>query len=44
LFGVKKELKGDMDAARLLNISDEGFYGALDRISNRSKLQLIKYF
>ena len=34
LFGVKKELKGDMDAARLLNISDEGFRGALDRISN----------
>ena len=24
-----------MDAARLLNISEEGFYGALDRISNR---------
>ena len=24
-----------MDAARLLNISDDGFYGALDRISNR---------
>jgi hypothetical protein len=23
-----------MDAARLLNISDEGFYGSLDRISN----------
>jgi hypothetical protein len=34
LFGVKKELKNDMDAARLLNISDEGFRGALDRISN----------
>ena len=34
LFDVKKELKGDMDAARLLNISEEGFYGALDRISN----------
>jgi len=34
LFDVKKELKGDMDAARLLNISNEGFYGALDRISN----------
>jgi hypothetical protein len=34
LFGVKKTLKGDMDAARLLNISDEGFYGALDRVSN----------
>ena len=24
-----------MDAARLLNISDEGYYGSLDRISNR---------
>jgi hypothetical protein len=35
LFGVKKTLKGDMDAARLLNISDDGFYGSLDRISNR---------
>jgi hypothetical protein len=35
LFGVKKTLKGDMDAARLLNISDEGYYGSLDRISNR---------
>jgi hypothetical protein len=34
LFGVKKILKGDMDAARLLNISEDGFYGALDRISN----------
>ena len=33
LFDVKKELKGDMDAARLLNISEEGFYGSLDRIS-----------
>ena len=35
LFDVKKTLKGDMDAARLLNISDDGYYGALDRISNR---------
>ena len=34
LFNTKKELKGDMDAARLLNISEEGFYGALDRVSN----------
>jgi hypothetical protein len=34
LFDVKKTLKGDMDAARLLNISEDGFYGALDRISN----------
>ncbi len=35
LFGVKKTLKGDMDAARLLNISEPGFYSALDRISSR---------
>jgi hypothetical protein len=35
LFDVKKTLKGDMEAARLLNISDDGFYGALDRVSNR---------
>jgi hypothetical protein len=35
LFDVKKTLKGDMDAARLLNISEDGFYGALDRISNQ---------
>ena len=35
LFGVKKELKGDMNAARLLNISESGFYSALDRISSR---------
>ena len=35
LFDVKKELKGDMDAARLLNISEESFYGSLDRISSR---------
>ena len=35
LFDVKKTLKGDMDAARLLNISESGFYGALDRISSR---------
>jgi len=35
LFDVKKELKGDMDAARLLNISEESFYGALDRVSTR---------
>jgi hypothetical protein len=34
LFDVKKTLKGDMDAARLLNISEEGFYGSLDRLSN----------
>ena len=35
LFGVKKNLKQDMDAARLLNISESGFYGSLDRISSR---------
>jgi len=35
LFGVKKILKGDMDAARLLNISDDGFNNALDRVSRR---------
>ena len=35
LFGVKKELKNDMNAARILNISESGFYSALDRISSR---------
>jgi len=34
LFGVKKNLKADMDAARLLNISEESFKSALDRVSN----------
>ena len=34
LFSNKKNLKLDMDAARLLNISEENYYGALDRISN----------
>ena len=34
LFANKKNLKADMDAARLLNISEEDYYGALDRISN----------
>jgi len=33
MFNVKKTLKGDMDAARLLNISDSDLYGSLDRIS-----------
>ena len=33
LFDVKKNLKGDMDAARLLNISEESFYNSLDRVS-----------
>ena len=35
MFDVKKNLKGDMNAARLLNISDESYYGALERVSNR---------
>jgi len=34
LFGVKKNLKADMDAARLLNISEDAFYSALGRVSN----------
>jgi hypothetical protein len=34
LFGVKKNLKADMDAARLLNISEDAFDSALGRISN----------
>ena len=33
LFDVKKTLKGDIDAARLLNISDTGLANSLDRIS-----------
>jgi len=33
LFDVKKTLKGDMDAARLLNISEDSFYRSLDRVS-----------
>ena len=35
LFNVRKNLKGDMDAARLLNISDEGYFNSLGRLSNR---------
>jgi hypothetical protein len=35
LFNVKKNLKLDMDAARLLNISDEGLFNSLDRVSAR---------
>jgi len=35
LFNVKKTLKQDMDAARVLNISEEGFYTALGGVSNR---------
>ena len=34
LFANKKNLKADMDAAKLLNISEEDYYGALDRISS----------
>ena len=34
LFDTKKTLKGDLDAARLLNISDTGLTNALDRISD----------
>ena len=34
LFDVKKNLKADMDAARLLNISEDAFYSALGRVSN----------
>ena len=34
MFDVKKSLKADMDAARLLNISEEGFYNSLDRVSD----------
>jgi len=33
MFDVKKNLKGDMDAARLLNISEENFRSSLDRVS-----------
>jgi hypothetical protein len=33
LFGVKKDLKLDMDAARTLGISDEKYAQALDRVS-----------
>jgi len=33
LFGVKKNLKLDMDAARILGISDEKYDQALDRVS-----------
>ena len=37
LFGVKKDLKLDMDAARTLNVSESGFNSATDRISNVEK-------
>jgi hypothetical protein len=35
LFNVKKTLKQDMDAAKLLNISEDGYYSALGGISNK---------
>ena len=35
LFGVRKNLKADMDAARLLGISEEGYAGTLGRLSSR---------
>ena len=40
MFDVKKNLKADMDAARLLNISDEGLRDSLDRVS-RSEVRSI---
>jgi len=33
LFEVKKNFKEDLEASRLLNISDDGFYSATDRVS-----------
>jgi len=35
LFANKKTLKADMDAAKLLNISEDGYYTALGGVSNR---------
>jgi hypothetical protein len=40
MFDVKKTLKGDMDAARLLGISNEGLRDSLDRVS-RSEVSAI---
>jgi len=37
LFNVKKGLKLDMDAARILNIGSAGFESATDRVSNVEK-------
>ena len=34
MFDVKKNFKGDMDAAKLLNISEDSFYNAVSRVSN----------
>ena len=36
LFENQKAFKGDIDAARILNISESGFYDATDRISGIS--------
>jgi hypothetical protein len=40
MFNVKKNLKADMDAARLLNISEAGITDSLDRVS-KSEIRLI---
>jgi len=40
MFGVKKNLKADMDAARLLNISEGSFKDSLSRVS-RSEINAI---
>ena len=34
LFEVRKEFKGDIDAARILNISDDAFRASTNRLSN----------
>ena len=44
MFDVKKNLKADMDAARLLNISDEGLRDSLDRVSGSEVNAIDKYF
>ena len=44
MFDVKKNLKGDMDAARLLNISEDSFYNAVDRVSNNELMHLNKIY
>ena len=43
LFGVKKDLKLDMDAARTLNIGESAFTSATDRISNIEINSLMQY-
>jgi len=40
MFDVKKNLKDDMDSARLLNISEEGLNNSLDRVS-KSEIRAI---